>query len=135
MSADVYRATTDKPIAAFIRDLGKSMAMHGFIIHNEDRMEMVHHFGYHGVELAAGFDLHIVQVCAPQKAARSLTENLERAVLLPKCIVVFSADSRTQIRMLRIGPDLVARLVEDAEFPDLHSQVSENLVAAIQDAL
>ena len=135
MLTDVYRAETNKPIATFIGDLGRSMAMQGFIIHNEDRMEMVHHFGHHGVELAEDFDLHLVQVCSPKKSARSLVENIERAVLMPRSIVVFSVEGRTQIRMLRMGRELVAQLVEDAAFPDLNQEVTVSLVAAIKEAL
>ena len=135
MSADVFHVETEKSIAAFIKDLGKAMAMQGFMIHNDDRMEMVHHFGHHGVELAKGFDLHMVQICAPKKSAQSLMENLERAVLLPKYIVVFSKDNKTQVRMLRIFKDLVAELVDDAEFPVLHEAVCDSLISAIEDAL
>ena len=135
MSADVFRATTAKSIVEFINDLGKSMAMHSFIIHNEEKMEMVHHFGHQGVALAADFDLHMVQVCAPKKAAQSLTENLERAVLLPQFIVVFTQDQKTQIRLLRFGPELVAELVDDADFPEINSTMCDNLISAINTAL
>lgn len=135
MSADVFHAETDKSIADFIKDLGKSMAMYGFMIHNDDKTEMVHHFGHHGVELAEGFDLRMVQVCAPKKSAQSLVENLERAVLLPKFIVVFSKNNKTQVRMLRIYRELVAELVDDAEFPEMHEAVCDSLITAIEKAL
>ncbi|MDX2481786.1 MAG: DUF302 domain-containing protein [Desulfuromusa sp.] len=135
MSADVFHAETDKSIVDFIKNLGKTMAMRGFIIHNDDKTEMVHHFGHHGVELAKGFDLRMVQVCEPKRSAQSMTDNLERAVLLPKFIVVFSKDNKTQVRMLRISLELVAELVDDAEFPAMHTAVSDSLVAAIEAAL
>ncbi|MEE4253106.1 MAG: DUF302 domain-containing protein [Desulfuromusa sp.] len=135
MSASVFHVETEKCIADFIKDLGKAMAMHGFIIHNDDKMEMVHHFGHHGVELAKGFDLHMVQICAPKKSAQSLMENLERAVLLPKYIVVFSKNNKTQVRMLRISKELVAELVDDEEFPEMHKAVCESLISAIEEAL
>ena len=135
MSADVFHAETNKSIADFIQDLGKSMALWGFMIHNDDKTEMVHHFGHHGVELAEGFDLRMVQVCAPKKSAQSLMENLERAVLLPKFIVVFSKDKKTQIRMLHIYRELVAALVDDTEFPEMHEAVCANLITAIKEAL
>lgn len=44
-------------------------------------------------------------------------ENLERAVLLPKYIVVFSKENKTQVRMLQFSNALVAELVDDAAFP------------------
>ncbi|SDZ93379.1 protein of unknown function DUF302 [Desulfuromusa kysingii] len=135
MNAEVFLAETQKSIPRFIKDLGKAMAMQGFMIHNEDRMEMVHHFGHHGVDLADGFDLHMVQVCAPKKSAQSLMKNLERAVLLPRYIVVFSKDGKTQVRMLQISDALVAQLVDDAEFPAQHVAVCESLVLAIKEAL
>ncbi len=135
MSTDVFRAETDKGVVDFISTLGKSMAMHGFIIHNEEKMEMVHHFGYQGVALAEGFDLHMVQVCAPKKAAQSLSENLERAVFLPQFIVVFSKNNKTQVRMLRFGRRLVAELVDDADFPEINEAVCNSLISAINAAL
>ena len=79
MRTGVFRAETEKPIAVFISNLAKLMALNGFIIHNEEQMEMVHHFGHHGVELAGGVNLHMLQVCAPKRAAQSLQENIERA--------------------------------------------------------
>lgn len=135
MSAGVFRAETNKSIIDFIKDLGKSMAMQGFIIHNEEKTELVHHFGYHGLELAEGFDLNMVQVCSPKKSAQSMTENLERAVLLPKFIVVFSQSGKTQVRMLFLERGLVAELVDDVEFPAMHEAVSESLISAIKEAL
>lgn len=135
MSAAVFRAESDKRIAEFIKGLGKAMALRGFIIHNDNNMEMVHHFGHHGVELAKGFDLHMVQICAPKKSAQSLMENLERAVLLPKYIVVFSKNGKTQVRMLQISKELVAELVDDVAFPEMHTAVCESLISAIKEAL
>ena len=135
MSADVFCATTDKSVVDFINDLARSMTLHSFIIHNEERMEMVRHFGHQGVALAEDFDLHMVQVCAPQKAAQSLSENLERAVLLPQFIVVFTRDRKTQVRMLRYGRELVAELVDDTDFPELNAVMCDSLISAINDAL
>lgn len=135
MASDVFRAETDKSVSAFIKALGKTMALHGFIIHNEDRMEMIYHFGHHGVELAEGFDLNMVQVCSPKKSAQAMMENLERAVLLPKFIVVFTKDEKTQVRMLLLGRELVAELVDDAEFPALDEAEYSSLRLAIEEAL
>lgn len=135
MSSRVFRSETDKSIAVFISDLGKSMALRGFIIYNEDKMEMVHHFGHHGVELAEGFDLNMVQVCSPKKSALSMMENLERAVLLPKFIIVFSKAGKTQIRMLLLGQELVADLVDDEKFQALETDDYNNLLLAIEEAL
>jgi len=135
MTSSVFRAETDKSIPEFIKGLGKTMALHGFIIHNEDKMEMVYHFGHHGVELAEGFDLNMVQVCSPKKSAQSMMKNLERAILLPKFIVVFTKDGKTQVRMLLLGRELVATLVDDAEFPELDEAEYSSLRLAIEEAL
>jgi len=135
MAADVFCATTDKSIVDFINDLARSMTLHNFIIHNEEKMEMVRHFGHQGVALAEDFDLHMVQVCSPKKAARSLSENLERAVLLPQFIVVFTQDQKTQVRMLRYGRELVAELVDDADFPEQNAVLCDSLISAINEAL
>ena len=135
MSAGVFRAETNKSIIDFIKDLGKSMAMQGFVIHNEEKTELVHHFGHHGLELAEGFDLNMVQVCSPKKSAQSMMENLERAVLLPKFIVVFSKTGKTQVRMLLLDRELVAELVDDTEFPAMNEAGSNSLITAIKEAL
>ncbi len=135
MQTHIFRATTDKDITEFIKDLGRSMAMYGFIIHNEDRMEMVRHFGHHGVQLAADFDLHMVQVCAPKRSAESLRKNLERAVWLPKFIIVFTRDGRTQVRVLRFSTELVRELVDDEEFPEQNAEMFDNLIQAIKNVL
>ena len=135
MAADVFCTTTDKSIVDFINDLARSMTLHNFIIHNEEKMEMVRHFGHQGVALAEDFDLHMVQVCSPKKAARSLSENLERAVLLPQFIVVFTQDQKTQVRMLRHGRELVAELVDDADFPEQNAVLCDSLISAINEAL
>ena len=135
MSAGVFRAETNKSIIDFIKDLGKSMAMQGFVIHNEEKTELVHHFGHHGLELAEGFDLNMVQVCSPKKSAQSMMENLERAVLLPKFIVVFSKTGKTQVRMLLLDRELVAELVDDTEFPAMDEAGSNSLITAIKEAL
>ena len=135
MSANVFQAETDKGIVDFVSDLGRSMAMNGFMIHNDDRMEMVHHFGHHGAELAEGFDLRMVQICAPKRSAKSMMENLERAVLLPKFIIVFTKNNRTQVRMLRLSHELIAELVDDAEFPAMQQAISDSLIVAIEEAL
>lgn len=135
MSAGVFRAETNKSIIDFIKDLGKSMAMQGFVIHNEEKTELVHHFGHHGLELAEGFDLNMVQVCSPKKSAQSMMENLERAVLLPKFIVVFSKSGKTQVRMLLLDRELVAELVDDTEFPAMNEAGSNSLITAIKEAL
>jgi uncharacterized protein (DUF302 family) len=97
-------------------------------------MDMAHTFGRHGVEVAEGFDLHMVQVCKPQKAGKSLAKNPERAVLMPKFIVVFSDNGKTQIRFLKFSREMVASLVDDAEFPGSLAGSFDDIVAMIEEA-
>lgn len=98
-------------------------------------MEMVRHFGYHGVDLAGDADLHMVQVCAPKRSALSIQANIERAVLLPRFIVVFRAGDKTQVRLLRLGQELIGEIVDDAEYADIHQGISDDLRKAIEQAL
>ena len=113
----IYRSETDKPVEQFVADLTQMAKASGFTIHNEDKMEMAHTFGMHGVEVAENFDLHMIQVCKPEKAAKSLGKNLERAILIPKFIITFSDNDKTQIRFLQYTPETVRSLVDDDEFP------------------
>jgi uncharacterized protein (DUF302 family) len=134
MGAQIYQAETGKPLSQFVADMASAAARRGFFIHNESKMDMAHTFGRHGVEVAKGFDLHMIQVCRPQKAGKSLAKNPERAVLMPKFVVVFSDNSKTQIRFLKYSRELVATLVDDAEFPDLLSESFDDIVAMIEEA-
>ena len=134
MSADIYRSETAKPVDQFVTDLAAVSARQGFFIHNESKMDMAHTFGQHGVEVAEGFDLHMIQICKPSKAGPSLSKNPERAVLMPKFIVTFSRDDKTQIRFLRYSRELVADLVDDPEFPDSLESSFQAIVNMIEEA-
>lgn len=114
--AQLFRAETGKSVSEFVTDLKQAGLKRGFLIHNEDKMEMAHTFGTHGAEVAEGFDLHMIQVCKPEKASASLQKNPERAALMPKFITVFSTEGRTQVRFLRYLPAMIETLVDDREF-------------------
>lgn len=116
--AQLYRSETVKPVWQFVADLKEAGMKHGFLIHNEDKMEMANTFGSHGVEVAEGFDLHMIQVCKPEKSAPSIAKNPERAALIPKFITVFTADNKTQVRMLRYLPPMITGLLGDAAFAE-----------------
>ena len=135
MSTCIYKAESGKSVERFIADLGEVATAQGFIIHNEDKMEMAHTFGAHGVEVAEGFDLHMVQICKPRKAAKGLSTNPERAVLMPKFIMVFTKDGKTKVRMLVYGRELISELVDDEEFPGALEKTFQNLIAAIDAAV
>jgi uncharacterized protein (DUF302 family) len=134
MGAQIYHTETGKPLTQFVEDLASAAARRGFFIHNESKMDMAHTFGRHGVEVAKGFDLHMIQVCKPRKAGKSLSRNPERAVLMPKFVVIFSDNGKTQIRFLKYSRDLVASLIDDAEFPDSLVESFDDIVAMIEEA-
>lgn len=116
--ADIYRKDSHKSLPVFIADLSREASRLGFRIHNETHMDMSRTFGALGVAVASDFDLHMIQVCKPSKAGISLSQNLERAPLMPKFIMAFSRDGRTHIRLLRYHQSLVEELVDDPEFAD-----------------
>lgn len=130
----IYHSETAKPVDRFVSDLGKMAKARGFQVHNEDRMEMAHLFGRHGVEVAKDFDLHMIQICKPEKAAISLSKNPERSVLMPKFIMTFSKDGRTQIRFVHYSPETVRALVDDDEFPVSLKESFAQIIAIIEAA-
>ncbi|MHB8788890.1 MAG: DUF302 domain-containing protein [Desulfobulbaceae bacterium] len=132
--ANLYIAETDKSNREFVKDLGKVVKKYGFVIHNENTMEMAHSFGRHGAEVAEGFDLHMIQICKPEKAAKSLSGNPERAVLMPKFIMTFTANDKTQIRFLRFSEDNIRAVVDDDKFPASLAETYQKIIAMINEA-
>jgi hypothetical protein len=132
---DIYHNETRKPLAAFVRDLRHAGERRGFLIHNENSMEMAHTFGTHGLEVAKGFDLHMIQICKPEKAAVSLGKNVERAPLMPKFIMTFTANDATQVRLLRYRPETVAALLPDPDFAQSLTESYGAITAIIEEAL
>jgi len=129
----IYRSETVKPVERFVSDLGRIAKARGFLIHNEDKMEMAHVFGHHGVEVAGDFDLHMIQICKPEKAAKSLGKNPERSVLMPKFIMTFSRDGLTQIRFVHYTQEMVRALVDDDEFPGSLAETFAQIIALIEE--
>ena len=131
---NLYAAATAKPVDHFVRDLGEAARKYGFVIHNEDKMEMARTFGAHGAEVAEGFDLHMIQVCKPEKAAKSLSRNPERAILMPKFIMAFSKEGTTRVRFLRYSDDDIRAVVDDEEFPGSLAETFARIVDLIEEA-
>ncbi len=130
----IYRTETDKAVAQYVQDLGHAARVRGFKIHNENTMEMAHVFGHLGVDVGKDFDLHMIQICNPEKAARSLGKNPERSVLMPKFIMMFSQHDRTQIRFLHYSPETVQALVDDPEFPASLNESLQQIIGFIEEA-
>ena len=133
-STTLYTAETRKSLSDFLRDLSQAAGDRGFVIHNEDKMEMSHTFGQHGIEVAEGFDLHMIQICKPEKAAASLSVNPERAALMPKFITTFSKNGTLQIRMLVYGQDLIQELIDDQEFAQSVQASYQSIIDMIEQA-
>ena len=98
MSDHLYATESKKTTYQFAMDFGEIVKKYGFVIHNESTMDMAHTFGQHGAEVAKEFDLHMIQICKPEKASKSLQANPERAILMPKYVMTFSKEGNTQIR-------------------------------------
>ena len=132
---NLFTATTEKDNSQFVQDLGAAAKKYGFIIHNEEKMELAHTFGSHGVEVGEDFDLHMIQLCKPTKAADSLMTNPERAILMPKFIMTFSRDNKTQIRFLKFSRDNIRSVVDDDAFPDSLAQTYTAIEKMINEAI
>ncbi len=131
---NLYHAESEKSIQDFIGDFEGIAQKSGFVIHNADTMDMANTFGLHGVAVSADFDLHMVQICKPEKAAKSLAANPERAVLMPKYIMLFTKDGKTQIRFLRFGSEEISAIVDDPVFPASLAETYARIVAMIEEA-
>lgn len=131
---NVYSTETSKNNVQFVRDLGAVVKKYGFIVHNEDKMEMAHSFGAHGAEVAEDFDLHMIQICKPEKAAKSLSMNPERAILMPKFIMTFTQEGKTQIRFLSYSEDNIKAVVDDDQFPGSLAETYTKIIEMIDEA-
>ncbi|MBT0666444.1 DUF302 domain-containing protein [Geobacter pelophilus] len=133
--AELYQKETDKPLIQFVADLKSAAGSRGFSIHNESGMNMANSFGAHGVEVAQWFDLHMIQICKPEKAAASLQANPERAPLMPKFVMIFSRDGRTQVRFLVYNRPMIETLVGDPAFADSLAESYAAIKTMIEAAL
>lgn len=133
--AEFYKKETDKPLVQFVADLKSAAGSKGFSIHNESGMDMAHTFGAHGVEVAQGFDLHMIQICKPEKAAASLQTNPERSALMPKFVMTFTRDGKTQVRFLIYNRPMIEALVGEPAFADSLAESYAAIKAMIEAAL
>ena len=131
---EIYRSSTEKPLKSYLADLTRIAQEKGFLINNEDNMDMGQTFSNHGYPVSDDFDLHMVQLCKPEKASKSLSKNLDRSPLMPKFIMLFSQEEQTRIRLLTYSPDFIAELLDDEEFPDSLAQSFEAIKDIIEAA-
>jgi uncharacterized protein (DUF302 family) len=130
----VYATTSSKSASGFAKSLSEVARKNGFVIHNESTMDMAHSFGQHGAEVAEDFDLHMMQICKPEKAAKSLSGNPERAILMPKFIMTFSKEGKTQIRFLSYSEDNIRAVVDDDVFPGSLAETYKKIHSMIDEA-
>jgi len=130
----VFQRSSLKSLPQFIHDLTAAAERQGFVIHNRDKMNLAETFNAHGVEIAPGFDVHMVQLCKPTKAAASLSHNPERAPLMPKFVIAFTRNDETQIRYFGLDEQLVSELVDDPDFPASLSETQAAIRNLIDEA-
>jgi uncharacterized protein (DUF302 family) len=132
----IYQATTPKPLPDYLAALEGAATRRGFSIHNRANMAMAATYRQHSLPVPADFDLHMIQVCKPEKSSQSFLANIERAPLMPKFIMVFSRDGATRVRFLSYGQKLIADLVPgDARFPESLAQTYAAIREMIDEAL
>jgi uncharacterized protein (DUF302 family) len=133
---EIYQAKTNKPLTDYVAALDAAATRRGFSIHNRSNMAMADTYRAHNLSMPADFNLHMIQVCKPEKSAQSFQANIERAPLMPKFIMVFSKDEATQVRFLYYSKELIAALVPgDTQFPESLAQSYAVIREMIDEAL
>ncbi|OHB25475.1 MAG: hypothetical protein A2X84_13560 [Desulfuromonadaceae bacterium GWC2_58_13] len=134
--AEIYQATTNKTLIDYVAALDGAATRRGFTIHNRGNMAMAETYLAHNLPMPADFDLHMIQVCKPEKSSQSFQANIERAPLMPKFIMVFSKEGATRVRFLAYSKELISALVPgDAQFPESLVQTYAVIREMIDEAL
>jgi len=133
---DLYRTESKKSVAQFVADFHDIGKKYDFVVNNFESMDMKKTFREHGGVVPDEFDLHMVQVCKPTKADASLTANPERAILMPKFVMVFTKDDETHIRYLSYSlPEIMELVPDDPKFPESVSQTFKKIRSMIDEAV
>lgn len=131
----LYAVESEKSVTDFVEDFIEIAENKYFVINNKASMNMKETFSAHGGNVPDDFDLHMMQICKPTKADKVLTTNLERAVLLPKFVHVFSKANKTQVRYLSFTSEHVAKLLPgDTKFPESLEQTYTKIRSMIDEA-
>ena len=134
MNDHLYSTETVKSSAEFALDFKEVVEKYGFIVGNESAMNMAKTFFEHGEEVSPDFDLHMIQVCKPDKASKSLTANPERSILMPKFVMAFSKEGKTQVRFFHYNMKTIEEMVEDIAFPASLAQTYDKMISMIDEA-
>lgn len=128
----IFTTSSRKALPVFIDDLSQIMQQRGFIITNRESMNLATTFARHDLEVEPDFDLHMIQICKPGKAAVSLTKNPLRAAMMPKFIMAFTDQDKTRIQFLTYGREEIGRLVDDEAFPDSLADTYQTIIGLIE---
>ena len=132
---NLYIAESSKSVREFAADFAEVVKKYAFVVNNIDTMDMQKTFTEHGGNVADDFDLHMMQICKPTKADGSLSSNPERSILMPKFVMVFSKDGKTQIRYLSYSAADISELVlDDPKFPESLAQTFAKIRSMIDEA-
>lgn len=126
---ELYQTTTEKPLTEFVQALSQACGKRVYVIHNGETMNMADTFATHGLTVAEGFDLHMIQLCKPEKRAASVQKNPGRAPFIPKFITTFTHEEKTEIRMLRYRRPMIEALLADADFASSLEESYDAIVA------
>jgi len=135
MSDHLYKTETTKAPDQFAKDLEKVVTDNGLMVGNASTMDMAKTFADHGADVPDGFDVFMVQICNPGKAAKSMSANPERSILMPKFVMVFSRDGKTQIRFFYYSAETISAMVDDDVFPGSLAQTYEKIISMIDEAV
>ena len=135
MTDHIYRSETPKSSATFARDFTSVARKNGFIIDNLPHMDMAEKFKKHGVDVDEEFDLHMIQLCKPDRASVSLQYNPERSVLMPKFVMVFSNGRETQVRFHHYSHENITKLVDDEKFPESLAGTYQKIISMIEESI
>lgn len=131
----LYAVESEKSVHRFVEDFAAVVDANDFVINNRGTMNMKETFASHGGEVPDAFDLHMIQICKPTKADKSLSANPERAVLMPKFVHVFSKNRKTQVRYLSYTPAYIADMIPgDTAFPGSLEQTYNKIRSMIDEA-
>ena len=132
---DLYCVESEKSVTQFVADFAKLVKKNDFVVNNSETMDMKNTFREHGGKVPDEFDLHMMQICKPTKADGSLTMNPERAIFMPKFVMVFSKDGKTQIRYLSFqASDIAAFVLDDPKFAESVGQTFVKIRSMIDEA-
>lgn len=132
---ELYVAESSKSVKDFVADFSEVVSKYAFVVNNSDTMDMKKTFAAHGGEVADDFDLHMMQICKPTKADKSLSMNVERSILMPKFVMVFSKEGKTHIRYLSYSAADIRELVPgDEKFPDSLAETFAKIRSMIDEA-